>query len=197
MIFVLIFEFLRWSSVSASRYQRDREQQWTNFTPAAGVQLFFRFKWNSIRMFRTIVETVCRPLSRPMNNQCGPDYSDWGAKSWIQGLFWIFGHSCKPKMTKCAEVKFYANLSKLFCNNCVLLQCVIADALGCQVCPCIDCREIIFVEANAAWKRTSTRGRGAVRGVRTKRGRGRSLKREVADERSSHVFCNNNPSWFL
>ena len=39
-------------------------------------------------------------------------------------------------------------------NNCVLLQCVIADALGCQVCPCIDCREIIFVEANTAWKRT-------------------------------------------
>ena len=87
------------------------------------------------------------------------------------------------------EVQFYANLSKLFCNNCVLLQCVIADALGCQVCPCIDCTEIIFVEANAAWKRTSTRGRGAVRGVRTKRGRGRSLKREVADERSSHVFA--------
>ena len=38
--------------------------------------------------------------------------------------------------------------SGLFCNNCVLLQCVIADAFGCQVCPCIDCTEIIFVEGN-------------------------------------------------
>ena len=120
-----------------------------------------------------------------------------GPKAGSKDYFEYLDILVKPKMTKCAEVKFYANLSKLCCNNCVLLQCVIADALGCQVCPCIDCREIIFVEANAAWKRTSTRGRGAVRGVRTKRGRGRSLKREVADERSSHVFCNNNLSWFL
>ena len=38
-------------------------------------------------------------------------------------------------------------------------MCVIADALSCQVCPCIDCREIIFVEGNGmgwelAWLRT-------------------------------------------
>ena len=61
------------------------------------------------------------------------------------------------------EVQFYANLSKLFCNNCVLLQCVIADALGCQVCPCIDCREIIFVEGNGLGGRGAVRGRGGTR----------------------------------
>ena len=51
------------------------------------------------------------------------------------------------------KVNYLDASSEKYWNVCVLLQRVIADALCCQVCPCIDCTEIIFVEGNGSWGR--------------------------------------------
>ena len=85
--------------------------------------------------------------------------------------------------------------SGTFCNVCVLLQCVIADAFCCQACPCIDCTEIIFVEGNGLGGRGAGRGRGGERERPQFGTRGR--RREVGSglEWPNFSFRYFGPTW--